>query len=414
MKTLLFATALTGVIVTGATQTWAQDSVRPAKVFTVQESETALRRDYSAVVFPSQEVELSFRVSGRVIELPVRGATQVNKGDMIARLDPRDFEANIAQLESQRDQSAAQLQALRSGARAEEVAALEAAVAAAQAQVDQASDQAVRTRQLAERGVVAAAKLDQDEATLRVAQADLRAKQEQLLIGTSGGRAEDISSAEAALRGLEAQLSTARSNLEDATLTAPFTGIVARRDIENFTNVQAGQDIVLLQALSVIDLAFDVPGSDVITLSTYDDPKVTVTFDNLPGPVFDAELVEFSTQADAATQTYRVRVAVEVPEGSMILPGMVGQINVLVENAGVSMINVPLTAVAAAPDGSAYVWLMDPDSKTVSKQDVTLGNARGDMIEVASGLTDGDIVITAGLNKLQVGMTIRPITKIGG
>ncbi len=392
----------------------AQDSARPAKVFTVEKTDAALHRQYSGVVYPSQEVELSFRVSGRVIELPVRGATQVAEGDMIARLDPRDFEANISQLDSQVDQARAQLQALRTGARDEEIAALEAAVAAAQAQVDQARDQAERTRQLAERGVAAQAKLDQDEATLRVAEADLRAQQEQLLIGQSGGRIEDIEAAEAALRGLEAQLSTAQSNLEDATLKAPFSGIVARRDIDNFTNVQAGQDVVLLQALSIINLAFDVPGADVIALSNQGDPVLTVTFDNLPGPVLDAEIVEFSTQADAATQTYRARVAVDVPDGLLVLPGMVGQIDAVIQGSNTVAILAPITAVAAAPDGSAFVWVMDPEAKTVSKRDVSLGRVSGDQVEIKSGLEEGEIIVTAGLNKLQDGMAIRPITKIGG
>ncbi|MEO0863581.1 MAG: biotin/lipoyl-binding protein [Pseudomonadota bacterium] len=217
MKTILAAALTLGLSII-APVAQAQEVVRPAKVFTVAETDSTVRRTYPAIVLPNREADLSFRVSGRVIELPVRGAQQVQAGDVIARLDPRNFERQIAQLESQRDQSAAQLRALRSGARAEEIVALEAAVASAEAQVDQARDQAARTRELAERGVVATARLEQDEATLRVAEANLQAQVEQLAIGQSGGRAEDIEAAEAALRGLEAQLQVARDNLADATL----------------------------------------------------------------------------------------------------------------------------------------------------------------------------------------------------
>lgn len=424
MKQWILATCLTGAMALGSAVVNAQQIsdpstvARPAKVQTIAASSALLYRDYSAVVFPSQEVELSFRVSGRVTQLPVRGATQVQQGDVIAQLDPRDFEAKIAQLLSQRDQAEAQLQALRSGARAEEVAALEAAVAAAQAQADQASDTAERTRKLAESGTVAKAKLDQDEAALRVALADLRAQQEQLRIGTSGGRAEDVEAAEAALRGLESQLSTARDNLADATLTAPFSGIIARRDIDNFTNIQAGQNIVLLQALSVINLAFDVPGSDVIALSDYGDPTVSVQFDALPGQRFQAELVEFSTQANAATQTYRARVAVDLAEHLNILPGMIGHIFIEMDSADTVSLNIPLSAVTADPSGAPFVWLVQPGDAsgtgTVSRRDITLGEASGDMISVLSGLADGDTVVIAGVSKLQDGMAIRPVTKIGG
>lgn len=417
MKTLRATSLAVAGLLSFSNILYAQDPAsapRPAKVYTVEASETVLRRTYSAVVFPSQEVELSFRVSGRVIELPVRGADQVKKGDVIAKLDPRDFEAAIAGLESQRDQAQAQLKALESGARDEEIGALEAAVASAQAQVDQAREQADRTKQLADRGVAAQARLDQDLASLRVAEANLKAQQEQLLIGQSGGRTEDVEAAKAALRGLETQLDTARDNLDDATLTAPFDGVIARRDIENFTNVRAGDKVALLQTLSVIDLAFDVPGVDVTALSRFGTPTTVVRFDALPDTDIPAEFVEFSTQADAATQTYRARVAVTVPENLTILPGMVGQIEASIETDNRSVLTVPLTAIAADTSGNPIVWVVDPDAKTVSTMAVTLGDAAGASIEVLSGLKDGDMVVIAGTNKLQEGMAIRPITKVGG
>ncbi|WP_299205312.1 efflux RND transporter periplasmic adaptor subunit [uncultured Tateyamaria sp.] len=402
-----------GAALASAVSLSAQDVLRPAKIATVQETEATIQRTYPAIVLPSEEVELSFRVSGRVIELPIRGAQDVALGALIAQIDPRDFERQIAQLESSRDQSAAQLRALRTGARAEEIVALEAAVESAQAQVDQARDQAERTRELAERGVVAAARLEQDEASLRVAEANLRAQQEQLIIGQSGGRAEDIEAAEAALRGLEAQLQVANDNLDDATLTAPFAGIISRRDIDNFTNVQAGQSIALLQNIDTVHLAFDVPGPDVVALSAngQDQIQSQVQFDALPGQTFDAEVVEFSVQADAATQTYRGRVSVAQPNGSIILPGMVGRALATAPGSAPEL-RIPLTSVAADPDGSPFVWLLDDDN-AVSKQAVTLGEASGAEVAVTDGVSAGDRVIAAGVSQIIDGMTIRPITRVG-
>ncbi|WP_299602358.1 efflux RND transporter periplasmic adaptor subunit [uncultured Tateyamaria sp.] len=402
-----------GAALASAVSLSAQDVLRPAKIATVQETEATIQRTYPAIVLPSEEVELSFRVSGRVIELPIRGAQDVALGALIAQIDPRDFERQIAQLESSRDQSAAQLRALRTGARAEEIVALEAAVESAQAQVDQARDQAERTRELAERGVVAAARLEQDEASLRVAEANLRAQQEQLIIGQSGGRAEDIEAAEAALRGLEAQLQVANDNLDDATLTAPFAGIISRRDIDNFTNVQAGQSIALLQNIDTVHLAFDVPGPDVVALSAngQDQIQSQVQFDALPGQTFDAEVVEFSVQADAATQTYRGRVSVAQPNGSIILPGMVGRALATAPGSAPEL-RIPLTSVGADPDGSPFVWLLDDDN-AVSKQSVTLGEASGAEVAVTDGVSAGDRVIAAGVSQIVDGMTIRPITRVG-
>ena len=392
----------------------AQDtSPRPAKVAEVTASSSTISRSYPARVLPSREIELSFKVSGQVIDLPVRAASDVVKGDVIAQLDTRDFENKIAQLQSQRDQAVAQLDALRAGAREEEIAALEAAVQSAEAQVDQTRDALARAEQLLERGVSTRAQVEAAQANFRVAEANLRAQQEQLRIGQVGGRPEDIAASEAAIRGIDAQIKVARDSLTDATLLAPFDGIIARRDIENFSNVQAGQSIVLLQGLDVVHLAFDIPSPDVIELTRNGPGQITNTavFDALPGQEFAAEPVEFSVQADSATQTYRGRVSVEVPEGAVILPGMVASVIASTEGSA-ARVQVPLSAIAAAADGAPFVWRVDAGGM-VSQQPVSLGEANGAQVIVTEGLADGDVVVAAGVSEIIDGMTIRPITQVG-
>ncbi len=395
----------------------AQESVelvpRPARVMTVAESPQRVERRYPAIVLSSQEAILSFKVSGEVIELPVRAADNVKAGDVIARIDPEPFEEAVAQLESQIDQAAAQLRELRAGARDEEVSALEADVAAAKAQLDQAAEQLERTRELESRGVVSKARLDQDRAAADVAAAGYQAAVEQLAIGVAGGREEDIAGQEAIIRGLESQARTARTNLSDTTLRAPFNGVIARRDIDNFTNVSAGSPVVLLQALAKVDLAFDVPGPDVLIWSSGEEVRSHVLLEARPGALIEAELVEFSTQADIGTQTYRARVSIDVPEGAQVLPGMVGTVVVSTRQAVPDAITVPLSAVTASGDGAAFVWIVDPDSNTVTARPVSTGDITGERVVVRDGLTAGDRIVTAGVTFLREGAVIRPVTQIG-
>ncbi len=402
------------IVISAGGFAWAQDAdPRPAKVATVTATSTTVSRKYPAIVLPSREIELSFKVSGQVIELPIRAASEVTEGDMIAQIDTRDFRNQIAQLQSQRDQAVAQLDALKAGAREEEIAALEAAVQSAEAQVEQTSDALARAETLLERGVSTRAQVEGAQAEARVAQANLRAQQEQLRIGQIGGRPEEIAASEAALRGIDAQIKVAEDSLSDATLRAPFDGIIARRDIENFTNVSAGQAIALLQGLDVVHLAFDVPSSDVTELTRNGPDTIvnTAIFDSLADQEFEAELVEFSVQADSTTQTYRGRVSVTVPEGAIILPGMVA--SVISSTAGAAaQITAPLSAIASGPDGSPYVWLVD-DAGSVSEQPVSLGEARGAQVVVSEGLSDGDTIISAGVSEIIDGMAIRPITQVG-
>lgn len=402
------------VCVLSGTGLLAQEATpRPAKVALVTASDTVVSRKYPAVVLPSQEIELSFKVSGQVVDLPIRAASNVSAGDTIAQIDTRDFENQISQLQSSRDQATAQLEALRAGARPEEIAALEAAVQSAQAQVEQTADALARAETLLERGVTTRAQVEGAQAEARVAQANLRAQEEQLRIGEIGGRPEEIAGAEAALRGIDAQIKVARDNLTDATLTAPFDGIIARRDTENFANVSAGQSIVLLQRLEVVHLAFDIPSLDVTELTQNGPDSITIiaTFDSLRGQEFETELVEFSVQADSATQTYRGRVSVAVPENAVILPGMVASV-ISSTQGSAAQVSAPLSAIASQPDGSPFVWVVADDGK-VSAQTVSLGEAARDSVVIREGLVGGETIVSAGVSEIIDGMTIRPITRVG-
>lgn len=392
-----------------------ETSGRPAKIFTVTGTDQVASRSYPGIVYPSQEVELSFRVGGRLIELPVRASNKVEENTVIAKIDPRDYQAEFDRLLSSKDQAVAELDVLRTGARPEEIAALEAAVEAAVAQLELARDQYERTLQLRERGVATSAQLGEQETSRRVAEANLRAELERLAIGRAGGRPEEILAAEAAIRGLEAQIRTARDNLADTELRAPFDGTIARRYVENFSNIQAGKPIVLLQKLSTVEVVFDLPGTDVATMATLGAENISnfVRFDAVPGVDFDTELVEFSTQADPATQTYRGRVSVAIPEGTVVLPGMVANVIVNVRTAQESVLSVPVTALAAAPDGSSFVWVVDPESKSVKRQPVTIAEVVDDQVNVTDGLSEGAQIVSAGVSQLQEGMTIRPVAGIG-
>ncbi|MFT4961229.1 MAG: multidrug efflux system membrane fusion protein [Paracoccaceae bacterium] len=417
MKNLQIAVFGTVLAVVFAPMGFAQDAAktaRPAKVIEVVTKPVALQVQYPAIVYPSQEVELSFRVSGRVVKLSVRAADKVVEGDVIAQLDTRDFENALKQLESQHDQAEQQHIALMAGARPEDILALEASVNAMQAQLDQATAQVERTQTLQTKGVVAQAELDKDIATARVANANLKTAEEQLAIGNAGGRLEDIAASEAALRGLESQVDQAKDQLEYATLRAPFDGIIAQRLIDNFTNIQAGSEVVLLQQLSTIDMVFDIPGADVLKWTERDPDGITVDVElSGIGTKFTAtELVEFSTQADPGTQTYRARVAVKVPDGTRVLPGMAGRVRVTSSEPGVEKPDIPLTALATDAQGKPFVWIVD-DKGAVSAQPVTPGSVSGGDVTITEGLAAGVKIVTAGVSRLRAGDVIRPINAVG-
>ncbi len=387
--------------------------VRPVKTITVQPMVSKFQRTYSAVVLPSQEVELSFRVSGRIVELAIRSGLEVKKGDIVAQLDTRDFKAEITQLDSQLEQAEAQKQVMTSGARAEDIASLQAAVAVVQARVDAAKDQVARSRHLFERQVVAKARLDNDLTSLRVAEAELKAKEQELIKGQAGARQEDVIAQEAVIRGLKSQLKALNDRLSDATLRAPFDGIIATRKVENFSNIQANETVATLQDISSPNLTFDVPGPDVYKFAQFKERGLKVLLDSIPGREFEATISEFSTQADAATQTYRARVIIQNPDGEPILPGMTGSIVVTAKQEGAGVFMLPISAIASEADGKPFVWIVNLENNKTARRDVVTGEASGANIAISNGLEEGDVVVTAGISALQESMVVKPVSTIG-
>lgn len=386
---------------------------RPVKTVVVKAEATETRRVYPAVVLPGREVELSFRVSGRIVELPIRGASRVEKGDVVARLDARDFEAELARLESQLAQAKAQLALLTSGARAEDVAALEAEVAGARAEADSARTSFERSRTLFRRGAVAEATLDSARTKLRIAEAALEAKRQKLIKARTGAREEEVAAQRAAIDGLESSVATARETLADTALRAPFGGIVARRLVENFANVQAKEPIAVLHKLDTLSLSFDVPGPDVTKLAGRDTLSSVAVLDNLPGREFAAALVEFSTQADPVTQTYRGRVAIDVPRDAVILPGMAGSVVVTDADETRAGYAVPLSALGSGADGTPFVWVVEGAENQVSRRVIKPGELSGAAVAVLEGLNEGDVVVTAGVSALREAMRVRPVATVG-
>ena len=388
--------------------------IRPVKTIIVKAENNAIKKTYAALVTATQQIDLSFRVSGKLQELPIKNGMKVKKGDVIAKLDERDFKRKITQLKSQINQANAQMKAMRAGARPEDIASLQAGVRAAQAEFNQAKVRYYRTQGLVKKQVIARNELDKDRSALEVAKANLATKHQELRKGKAGGRKEDVSAQVAVVQGLRSQLKSLEDALSDATLRSPIDGIITSRRVENFSNIQANAAIATIQKASKeIDIVFSIPAPDVVILAPLVDQLTsTVVLDNFPDKEFVAEQREFSREADSATQTYQGKVAIKTSTNEPILPGMTGNLIVTGKGAKNDQYSLPVSAIASNPSGKPFVWVVNNENK-VSKQDVVIGEASGSDVAVSSGVKEGDVIITAGISALQNGMQVKPITTIG-
>ena len=232
--------------------------MRPLKTMVIESAVSLRIKVYPGRVQASQRVDLAFRVSGPLVELPVTAGQQVEADSIIARIDPRDFQIRLNDVSSRIDEANANLGAMRRG-RPEDIEKLRAEVRKANASLALATTEYDRTKGAFDREAASEFELLQRLETRERRQAEQQQAEENLRIGENGARPEDIEAAEAAIRGLEAQRADAQASFDDARLTAPFAGVVARRYVENFEFIEVRQPIVSLQDVSSIEVVVNVP-----------------------------------------------------------------------------------------------------------------------------------------------------------
>jgi RND family efflux transporter MFP subunit len=360
-----------------------------------------------------RRADVSFRVPGTIVELPVKTDQAVAQGQLLARLDPRDFETRLAQAASAVVEARARLTAMQAGDRPEDVRILESQLAAEQARLREAELDLTRTRNLLDRGAATRDAFERATRAFEVAQATTAAATTALVRARAGARVEDIEGQRALIRRLEAQEREARDALADTRLTAPFAGIVARTLAETFQEVAPRQPIVSLRDASGLEVVADVPEFVMVQLGTRNVKSLAAAFDFLPGRTFPLTQAEAETEADPRTRTFAVVFRLTSPPSDIrILPGMTA--TVLVEPAVAAASRpdewpIPAGAVAVDADGKRYVWRVAPDKQTVHRVAVEPGDVRGDQVVVRGPLRPGDTIVTAGVNHLQEGDAIRPV-----
>lgn len=204
------------------------------------------------------------------------------------------------------------------------------------------------------------------------------------------------------------QLAVAQRNVEDCRLTAPVGGIVGKRYLAAGETALPSQPVVSILDISCVKVKFSVPETEMAAITANTPTEIRV---EAIGRDFQGGRIEKGVQADALTHTYDVRVCVE-NKGREMLPGMVATVKAqplpIGGEKGVKneKFNLPITAVQKRADGTLFVWTVDKDS-TAHRTAVTIGATVGNRVEILSGLTEGQRVVTEGYQKLSEGTKTR-------
>jgi RND family efflux transporter MFP subunit len=298
---------------------------------------------------PRYESDLSFRVAGKVLSRRVDVGASVKQGDILATLDTQDYQNRLRSSEA-------------------DVSSAEAALVEAQT---------AEARH---------AKLLKDGATPRAAHdAALR----------------DLRAAQARLISARANLDLARDQLSYTELKADFEGVITAVGAEAGQNVNAGQMVVKLAQPGEKDGVFNIAEAAFTEVSNKNLDVIIWPLSN-PKLTVEGVLREISPVADPVTRTYTVKVTLknappQIPFGVSIGGRLKSQ-------AALGVV-LPLSAVFEK-NGSPAVWVFDQQSSGLNLRPIAVERYEAKTAVIASGLTKGDIVVTAGVNTLRVGQNV--------
>ena len=254
------------------------------------------------------QVELGFRVSGRIAKLDVDEGNRVAPGTELAQLDAIPFETDVSAATAQVAMAQAQFDKATRGYRSEEIAQAAAAVRQREADLANAKVTDERLKGLFPQGAVTRQDMDNADARVRESDAQLASAREQLALVTRGSRIEDIQTQEANLAASKANLVKTHTALEDATLVAPSGGVVSVRAREVGSIVQAGQTIYTVALNDPVWIRAYVPQPRLGRIK----PGMTVKIeiDSVRGRQFDGTVGFISPEAEftpKSVQTEQVR-----------------------------------------------------------------------------------------------------------
>jgi RND family efflux transporter MFP subunit len=323
---------------------------RPALVHTelVQPRQGRAAMTLTGEVQARFSADLSFRASGRVLARFVDVGAHVNAGDILARLDPAEQQADFD--------------------------AATAGVAAAEAQLRVAQATFDRQSSLLSSGFTTRIAYDNAQEQLRTAQSTLESA--------------------------KAELGRTREALDDTELQAGAAGVITARSLELGHVVQAAQPVFALAQDGERDAVFDVPES--MLFGDVEHGRVSLALVSGPGVTATGYVRELSPAVDPKSSTVRVKVTIQNPPPAMTLGSAIAG------TAGTkpaAEITLPWTALTAAGSKPA-VWIVDPKTNTASLKPVTVGAYEAGAVLVKEGLEPGDRIVIDGGKLLSSGQPV--------
>jgi multidrug efflux pump subunit AcrA (membrane-fusion protein) len=380
----------------------------PVEVLTVEPvTRYSVSRAYTGEIAALRASEMGFERSGRLVEVLVREGDRVSAGQPLARLDTSNLQTQRQQLVAERARALAQLAELRSGPRAEDIAAAEAAVRELEQQLALQQTQRSRRESLYLAGAISKEELDEFAFGQGASQARLDQAQSRLEELRNGTRQEQIAAQLALVQQLDASLADLDVTLAKSTLTAAFDGIVAARQADEGTVLNAGQSVVRLMEVAP-EARIGLPTEAVSQLQIGSAQTL-----RLGSETYSATVTAILPEIDPGTRTQQVVFALESSAIARFSPGQTVRVE-LAQSIPTEGVWLPLEALTPGIRGLWNAYVLTPAEEgeggyQVQPQAVEILHQEESRVLVRGTLQPGDRIVASGTHRLVPGQRVRPL-----
>jgi RND family efflux transporter MFP subunit len=338
-------------------------NVKIGKVHAIEDHEGMVLS--GTVGSPAAPSNVSFLASGKVIQVLPREGDYVRKGQLLASIDPTDYQLALTAATKQADM--------------------------AQIASERAEDEHRRMKMLYDSKSLAPNDYEKYKSVYESA----RKQYEQATAS------EKIS----------------RKHLTDAELHSPVNGFISKRSIEPGEMASPGRPVFEIVNLDTVEISVGVPETDVHSVRL--GQKAAITLPALPGESFEGVVRLVNVSADPGTRTFMTRISIPNPKHTLQI-GMVAEARIRGDKV-VKMLTAPIEAIVRDPQGATMVYVYYPEQKRVYAKRVEIGTPHGRNLEIRSGLTGDEWIVLVGQPQLRDGSVVaaaetieQPEATIGG
>ena len=229
--------------------------------------------------------------------------------------------------------------------------------------------------------------------------ASVQAQRRRELFEIGGLSRQALDEAESAARVLDAELAQLSAEVRRRRIVAPFSGTIGLREVSPGAYLSPGDRVATLRITGQLRLEFTVPERYLGQVETGEPVRFTVP--GQPDP-FVATVYAIEPNVDPATRAFTVRARVRNP-GNVLQPGAFAEVELVLDEVPDALL-IPTAAVTTGAD-STTVWVLQGGAAV--PRSVTTGVRTADQVQITSGLSAGDVVLTSGLNQVRPGQAVR-------